>query len=1018
MRIHYKRVSPRVVQAAVRGGTGIWCGGSLAVCRKTTSCRSLARNFGRFRSYTASHITQLSDCESEGSPIALEYLERIQSTGKVSLGPVTNEAIIKAVASASEHEKHELLSVLEDICEKLDKSIGYDDLAKLLDLASSRKVYYDDPVLSGPRHEDDFGSNVMKTYLLIAVELYKTFDLKGPGLHKRITSLLVDLRSETHLEWMLENWPEDCTISDTIVRVRAYGLVGDHKSAYETLKRYTSSNDESVSKVGEAHASLISAYFDCNERLSAMQYFERLLRERSGPNISFELGKIVDAMVKGFANVGDFAAVWNWIKRAENDPKIPPVSIPALVGIFSQVCANNQHELAANLFDYLASRKDCMNFEEFNRARSDYLMLAIKGLRDTQNLRSVKWGFGSQSIDYVQKVVKEVRLRQGILDHYTLLEVVGVLIDEGYPEFAMDLFQTQSIRINSYILKKDMKLEWFQHIHRTCVLNVLELLKEGDYLTHKTLVPLLSSGFINQYSKIDIAPILEQVEGLQDTCILEPQDLLLFYTRMMEFGAKSIKDEFFDCIRLVIDNGIPIHDYTLNEVKRVLRLAGFDELSGELSKSVNLCDPILEMSIRAYAETSDNSFKSLKMFEESVRLRKTISSDTVISLILNGDRDVVCRVYELAMHCHHLKTCVMLHRAVIHRGVQPIMGQAYQRLIDMGSFPDNTGYVRLMSQTSSADKAMSLYNEALSNKISPNNSMINVLLSRLRRKKRFVEAGEIYRGMEVYNVPRTNETYLIMLRVAHDTNDEALAKSIFKEVEKSTVVATVELYNLMMQFYVHQRPDRESALKVFDQIANHTCINPSAQTYQLLIEAYTLIRPVDLQAADQVLNMIVRDRSIISTRHYAALIRARGVISRDLRAAQEFYDSLVFRNRVKPCATIFEALMESYVVCGKTKETLTLLQDLAKYNVDINPSLGNLLLKAWSAVDINKTAELFRFLQAHKVTNTQSYELLFRVYVDHDHFYEAENLLAHMKEIHLPEESISTAKALLESATK
>ncbi|KAA8898427.1 hypothetical protein TRICI_006556 [Trichomonascus ciferrii] len=1030
---HYRRISPKVIELALRRGGNIACIGSLAVCTKSIRGKGRLTVSGSIRPYTAEHIGQLPNDENGrvhgvdyGSLIS-ECMKRIQSGDRISLDPEISETIMEVVTMMPEHEKYELWNSVKDVYELVDKDTSHQDVVKFLDLAKLKRKHYNDPVLFRgleTRHVDQefagFGTNVTLAYVLVVLGIYRSFGFKDTELHNQITSLLVDLGCRSHLGQMLKDWPDDCSIHDLILQIRAFGVVGDYKSACETLKRYLSFNDKDRFRVAEAHASLIGAYFNCNERLSAMQHFERVLRERSGSHTSFQLGKIVDTMVKGFATVDDFPAIWNWIKRAENDPKLPAISIPALADVISHVCAKNQNEIAHKLFDYMASRKDCLHFEEFNQARSDYLMLNLRHFHSTKTPRSGTRGAGGvlpDTLDKVQKVVKEVQSRLGIFDHYTLLEVVKTLIDEGFPEEALDLFQTQTVRIKNCILGKGMKLDWFSHIHCFCILSVFEGLEKNNYLTHKTLVPLMSSGFISQCKEADIRPILKLARSLQIPETLSREDLLLFYAKRMEFGDESVRDDFVTCVSSVINKAIPIDHESLNEVKRVLDLVGLHKLCDELTKTAKLRDPVLEASISVYAETRDDAFKALRMFEEAVRLRKAVSSNMVISLLLYGNKDVVFRAYGLAMDYEHLKTCIRLHQIAVHRGFQPIMDQAYQRLIRMGSCPDDIGYAQLISQVSSVNQAMSLYKEACSMKVVPNTSMMNVLLSKLGRKKRFEEAQEIYHDMEANGITKNNETYLIMLRIASDMNDESFAKTVFKEADGSTIVPTITLYNQMMHFYVHQQRNRENALELFARIQRHPHVGPSAHTYLLLIETYTLTEPVDIPAADQVLKMVIQDRLAITSRHYAALIRARGVAAKNLKSAQEIYDSLVFRSRVKPDAHIFEALMESYVVNGQPRKTLPLLQELVKYNVDINTSLANLLLQAWSTVDANKTAELFDFLKSRKVTNNLSVEIVINTYINHNYLHEAKNLFASV-EPNLPSSTISNIKTLLQSATE
>ena len=86
-----------------------------------------------------------------------------------------------------------------------------------------------------------------------------------------------------------------------------------------------------------------------------------------------------------------------------------------------------------------------------------------------------------------------------------------------------------------------------------------------------------------------------------------------------------------------------------------------------------------------------------------------------------------------------------------------------------------------------------------------------------------------------------------MISACCRAGDEEFAKALFDEMENSPFYVLESLpFNIMLQYYVHSKRDRQVALTVYNRLRK-LGINPSSLYYKLLIDTYSTIEPVDIE---------------------------------------------------------------------------------------------------------------------------------------------------------------------------
>lgn len=96
----------------------------------------------------------------------------------------------------------------------------------------------------------------------------------------------------------------------------------------------------------------------------------------------------------------------------------------------------------------------------------------------------------------------------------------------------------------------------------------------------------------------------------------------------------------------------------------------------------------------------------------------------------------------------------------------------------------------------------------------------------------------------------------------------------------------------MMQFYLQTVPSRERVLHYY-QLLLQSGVGPSAHTYKLLLDAYTVLEPVDIASMERVYQALQADPHVqVQGTHYASVITAFGKHVDDVDRAIAFFNAI------------------------------------------------------------------------------------------------------------------------------
>jgi pentatricopeptide repeat protein len=96
----------------------------------------------------------------------------------------------------------------------------------------------------------------------------------------------------------------------------------------------------------------------------------------------------------------------------------------------------------------------------------------------------------------------------------------------------------------------------------------------------------------------------------------------------------------------------------------------------------------------------------------------------------------------------------------------------------------------------------------------------------------------------------------------------------------------------MMQFHLHTRPSRQHVLHYYNALLTSN-VPPSAHTYKLLLDAWSVLDPVDLGEMEKVFGELCRNRDVeVQGTHWASLITAYGIHGDDLDKALSVFDGI------------------------------------------------------------------------------------------------------------------------------
>jgi len=305
--------------------------------------------------------------------------------------------------------------------------------------------------------------------------------------------------------------------------------------------------------------------------------------------------------------------------------------------------------------------------------------------------------------------------------------------------------------------------------------------------------------------------------------------------------------------------------------------------------------------------------------------------------------------------------------ACLTSGDRGLAEQYHQELLSMGATPSaNTFglYITTLKESTKtfdeATEAVKIFHRAKAEGVEPSSFLYNALIGKLGKARRIDDCLFYFAEMRALGIKPTSVTYGTIVNALCRVSDEKFAEELFDEMEAMpNYKARPAPYNSMMQFFLTTKRDKTKVLQYYERMKSKG-IAPTAHTFKLLVDTHAALEPVDMTAAEAVLDMIRASGQHPEPVHYASLIHARGCVLHDLEGARRVFDSVMKDHTVAPNPCLFQALFESMVANHRVADTESVLATMRRKRVEMTPYIANTLIHGWAAEkNITKAKEIY-----------------------------------------------------------
>ena len=326
--------------------------------------------------------------------------------------------------------------------------------------------------------------------------------------------------------------------------------------------------------------------------------------------------------------------------------------------------------------------------------------------------------------------------------------------------------------------------------------------------------------------------------------------------------------------------------------------------------------------------------------------------------------------------------------ACLTLGQRPLAEQFHQELLEMGAAPTaNTFglYITTLKESTrtfdEATEAVRIFHRAKTEGVEPTSFLYNALIGKLGKARRIDDTLVYFNEMRARGIRPTSVTYGTLVNALTRVSDQRMAEDFFDEMEAMpNYRPRAAPYNCVIQFFLTTKRDSAKVLQYYHRMVNRR-IQPTAHTYKLLIDTYATLSPIDMTAAEAVLDTIRLAGQKPEAVHYASLIHAKGCVAHDIAGARALFDSVLAAREVKPQACLYQALFEAMVANHVVKETEPVLEDMAARGVEMTAYISNQLIHGWTAEgDLTTAVKVYEGLGYNK-REPSTYEAMARGYL-------------------------------------
>ncbi|KAF2120783.1 hypothetical protein BDV96DRAFT_275607 [Lophiotrema nucula] len=326
--------------------------------------------------------------------------------------------------------------------------------------------------------------------------------------------------------------------------------------------------------------------------------------------------------------------------------------------------------------------------------------------------------------------------------------------------------------------------------------------------------------------------------------------------------------------------------------------------------------------------------------------------------------------------------------ACLTTGQRGLAEKYHQDLLDMGAAPTaNTFglYITTLKESTKtfdeATEAVKIFLRAKTEGVEPSSFLYNALIGKLGKARRIDDCLFYFAEMRNLGIRPTSVTYGTIVNALCRVSDEKFAEELFEEMESMpNYKPRPAPYHSMMQFFLTTKRDRSKVLAYYERMRSKR-IEPTTHTYKLLIDTYATLEPVDMEAAESVLEQIRRSGAVPEAVHYSSLIHAKGCVLHDMEGARKLFDSVLADAKVRPQACLYQALFEAMVANHQIADTEAILKNMRLRGVEMTPYIANSLIHGWALThNIEKAKAIYDAVPESK-REPSTYEAMTRAFM-------------------------------------
>ncbi|KAJ5607049.1 hypothetical protein N7537_003668 [Penicillium hordei] len=321
-------------------------------------------------------------------------------------------------------------------------------------------------------------------------------------------------------------------------------------------------------------------------------------------------------------------------------------------------------------------------------------------------------------------------------------------------------------------------------------------------------------------------------------------------------------------------------------------------------------------------------------------------------------------------------------------GDRQLAAQYHQELLTLGSAPSaNTFglYITTLKESTKtfdeATEALKVFHRAVAEGVEPTSFLYNALIGKLGKARRIDDCLAYFAEMRANNVRPTSVTYGTIVNALCRVSDERFAEEMFEEMESMpNYKPRPAPYNSMIQYFLNTKRDISKVLDYYERMQARN-IQPTLHTYKLLIDAHASLEPVNMAAAEAVLESMKAAGHQPDAVHYASLVHAKGCVLHDLAGARKVFDAVVSDRRVRLQPCLYQALFESMVANHRVTDTEEVVQNMFARKVEMTAYIANTLIHGWAAEgNVSKAKAIYDSIGIQK-REPSTYEAMTRAFL-------------------------------------